>query len=248
MKTSLLLFFTLILAGPLIGQDDQDSSGNSQSQESLQNADFSDGSTRWHGDCKPLGSDMTTDFTSGAAGGAKGIVVDLHSSSWTKITQEIYKYKGNIMQGMILTIVYQTTPDFKFSTRATDYGNVGSALGFGGATLPGNMGQVLAFVDMPPFSRSSMTTSGNMNTITIYPDRVSCATFAPATVSQSKTFTAGLFPPPPTQDDKPTFCLAFPPGSGSITLLKISLMPGTMPGARPMLNRPGFPQRPPFPH
>jgi len=217
LRASLILLFALVLAAPLVGQNSD--------QETMENADFSDGSTHWHGDCKPAGSDMTTDFVSNPASDIKGIVVGLHSSSWTKVTQEIFKYKGNPVHGMVLTIVYHTSPDFKLSTRGDDYADVGAAVGFGGAKIGARPGQIMALIDMPPPSRTSVTSSGSTDTILIYPDQVAIASFAPSTDAKSQTFTARIAPPLATADDKPTFCLGFPPGNGSITITRISLQP-----------------------
>jgi len=228
MKTSLVLFFALILSGPLGAQDSDEDSSNSQ--ETMENADMSDGTTHWHGDCKAAGADESTDFITNQSSLPKGIVVDLHSTSWTKVTQEIHKYKSR-GGGMVLTIVYQVSPDFKLSTVPSDYSAVAAALGFGGANLFGSMGKIKALIDSPPDSRTSVNSSGNFNTVTVYYDKVAQVDFAPKTDAQAQTFTTPINPPMGTQDDNPTFCLAFPPGSGSVTITKISLMPG----------RPGMP-------
>lgn len=218
MKKWLIPFFVLIFSGLLIGQDDQ-------TDETMENADMSDGTTHWHGDCQVAGTDSTNDFITNSGGSAKGIVVNLHAMSWTKVTQEIHEYKGH-KGWKQLTIVYQATPDLKFSTRSADYGNLGPIIGFGGMNLPAIMGQATALIDMPPGSRASFSTSATQNIITIYQDRVVSSSFAPKADGQTQTFTAQWNPPAATQDDNPTFVLAFPPGNGTITLLKISLLPG----------------------
>jgi hypothetical protein len=222
LKATLAVLCALALASPLMGQD------SDNDQENLKNADFSDGSTYWHGDCKPAASELTNDFTSSAASEAKGIVVELHPSSWTKVTQEILRYKGPITPaGMVLTIVYQTSGDFSLSSRRDDYTSVGNKLDFEGATLPERPGQFLAFIDVPPPSRVTVSSSGTLNTYTIYPDHVSLAALTPATGSNPQTFTTRMVLPPKGPDDKPTFCLAFPPGTGTVTISKVSLAPGS---------------------
>jgi hypothetical protein len=218
MKKSLVLIFTLVLAGIGVGQD------SSSSQESMENADMSDGTTHWHGNVKPAGADDTTDFIT-KPGSATGIQVDLHSTSWTKVTQEIHQYKSH--GPMLLTIVYQTSPDLSFSTHEEDYTNLGPLTGFGGATILPSKGEITAFIDMPPPSRSSMTSANGIDTVLIYPDLVASASFAPKTAQSPQTFTVKLSPPVGTHDDVPTFVLAIPPGHGSITITKISLLPGT---------------------
>jgi hypothetical protein len=198
----------------------------------MENSDFSDGITHWHGNGKTAESEMTTDFASGSTANAKGMVVELRSSNWTKVTQEIHGYAGknDPPRNLVLTIQYQTSPDFALSTRASDYANVGASIEFGSANLFERMGAILAFVDMPPPSRMNLTsTANNVNTYTVYPDLVSSASFVPATGAQVQTFSAAMHPPSATQDDYPTFCIAFPPGTGSVTITKISLAPGTAP-------------------
>ena len=195
-------------------------------QEILKNSDFSDGATYWHGDAKTVGSEGSTDFTSDAGGTAKGIVVEIHSGGWTKVTQEIRGYKGTgHASGMLLTIVYQTSQDFKLSTRTEDYANVGASVGFEGANLMMQPGQVAAFVDEVPVNRLSESTSGGYNNYTVYSDHISGAKFVPSTEAKPQTFTSQISIPAGNPDEYPTFCLAFPPGGGTITILKISIAP-----------------------
>jgi len=225
MKKSLVLAFTLAFAGIVIGQDDQ------ASQETMENADMSDGSTHWHGDCKPAGADEMTDFVTHPTN-LKGITIDLHSTSWTKVKQEIHRYASSGSQ--ILTIVYQTSPDLKFSTLDRDYTNIGPIIDLPGANIPPSIGQITALIDMPPNQRAVLSsTANNTNTYTIFSDKVTSARFAPKTDQSPQTFTAQLNPPPATQDDNPIFVIAFPPGSGSITISKISLLPGHVGGGAP---------------
>ncbi len=221
-RTALLVLVPLLTVAPLFAQDD--SQGQDSSQEYLQNSTFSDGTTYWHGDCKPAGADMATDFTSNNSG-ASGIVVDLHSSSWTSIKQEIRDKPTP--PNAVLTLTYQVSSDFKLSDRDGDYGNFAPSVGFPGANIPSETGKIVAFIDVPPLSRSSLSATGGGNTlVTIYDDNVSYRAFAPATDQASHTVTIQMRPPPPTSDSHQTFCLAFPPGSGSVTFTKISLTPG----------------------
>jgi hypothetical protein len=225
MNKSLVLIFTLALAGIVVGQDDQ------TSQETMENADMSDGTTHWHGDCKAAGADEMTDFVTHPTT-LKGITIDLHSTSWTKVSQEIHRYKSTGPQ--ILTIVYQTSPGLTFSTLDRDYTNLGPIIDFPGANIPPSIGKITALIDMPPNQRAVLSsTANNTNTYLIYNDKVTSASFAPKTDQSPQTFTAQLLPPPATQDDNPTFVIAFPPGSGTITISKISLLPGHVGGGAP---------------
>jgi hypothetical protein len=211
-RPALILLLPLLAAAPLFAQDD--------SNEVLKNPTFADGTTYWHGDCKPAGSDSSTDFITNTSN-ASGVMVELHSSTWTKVTQEIRDKAAPF--GSVLTITYQVSPDFKLSDRDSDYGNCGPNLGFGGANILSRKGEIVAFIDVPPLSRSSVAASGGITQVTIYNDRVSYAGFAPVTAQSPQTFTMRIQPPPPTADSHQTLCLAFPPGDGSITITKISL-------------------------
>lgn len=216
MKAFLPLFFALTL--PLLGQ------------EVFENSNFSDGSTHWHGDCKPAGADATTDFTSDAAANAAGISVDLHSLGWTRVTQEIHEHNSQRPSSLMLTIVYQASPDFKLSTKDSDYQNIGPSIGFGGARLSARTGQLTALIDIQPYSRSSVSSSGGYNNYTIYLDRIMSASFVPTTDGKAQTFSVPFNYPPTDSKYQPTFCIALPPGSGSITFLKISLAPAPSQG------------------
>jgi hypothetical protein len=244
-RLPLLVLTPLLAVAPVFAQDD--SSGSSP--EILQNPTFTDGTTHWHGDCKPAGSDMTQDFTS-SNNAPGGITVDLHSSSWTNVTQELRDKAAPA--SVAVTITYQVSSDFKLSDHAEDYGNCAPNVGFGGANVPAEQGKVVVFVDVPPLSRSSIsaTTSGN-TLVTIYNDHVAYSEFAPATDQTPQTYTVRMFVPPPTPDSHQTLCLAFPPGSGSITITKISMVPaaGGGPGdvPHPHFRPPGFPGGPPNP-
>ncbi len=216
MKTTLLACLGVFLAGPLAAQ------------EAMQNSDFSDGTTHWHGDCKPAGTDQAQDFTSSTQLPSTGLQVDLHPSTWTKVTQVIFDAGKAYQPGMVLTISYQVSSDFKLSDRPSDYGDIGSKIGFGSADIKARAGEILAFVDVPPDERASQSGS----TIYVYYDKLAQAAFNPVTEGL-QTFTAKISPPQGTTDIHQTFCIAVPPGSGSITFTKISLAPGdaSSPGA-----------------
>ena len=79
-RPSLLFLVPLLAAAPLLAQDD-----SGASDEVLKNAAFADGTTYWHGDCKPAGSDSSTDFVTSSSN-ATGLKVELHSTSSTKVT------------------------------------------------------------------------------------------------------------------------------------------------------------------
>jgi hypothetical protein len=216
MKSLAFLLFALALAVPL------------HAQEILKNSDFSDGATYWHGDAKPAGTEDSTDLISDPASSAKGIVVELHSGGWTKVVQEIRGYKSNGRASqLMLTIVYQTSPDFKLSTHDSDYVHIGAELGFEGASLTVQQGQLIAFIDEVPQNRVSASSSGGYTNYTVYSDPISGASFLPSTEAKQHTFTSPISVPHANPDSYPSFCLGLPPGSGTITILKISVAPAS---------------------
>ena len=219
MKTSLILGLSLLLAAPVIAQDATDT------PEVMENADMSDGTTHWHGDVKVAGADSTTDLITGSNGASKGIVVDLHPSSWTRVTQEMHLHMDRHVPSpsAVLTIVYSASADFTLSTRETDYSNAASEVGFDNVRFYAGRGKVTVVIDRPPVNRSLAT---GANTITIYPDNIALGSFEPKAGDQQQTYTASLNIPAGSVRDNPTFCLAIPPGTGSLTFLKISLVTG----------------------
>ena len=222
MKIRLVLFLSLSLALPLLAQD--------APLETMENADFSDGTNHWRGDCKPAGANDSTDLLTGSSGNAAGIAINLRSHNWTTVTQEIHDYKGNWQAGAVLTITYQTSPDFKLSgdSRLGD-GDDDRTPGLKQISASYRNGQIIAYVDVPPVARATnggtvYNSGGPEMEIDIHPDAIAAAGIKPTAGSQAQTFTAQLRLPPPTTDNNPTFCLAIPPGAGSVTITKISIV------------------------
>ncbi len=216
MKKILALSFFLVT--PLLGQDATGSSAH----EVLENSDMSDGTTHWHGNAKAVGADSSTDLVSGQGGGGKGITVDLRPSSWAEVTQEIYGLKIHLSGRALalsteqLTVVYQTSPDFSLSSKETDYADIGPNLGFEKIRIKGQPGQLMAFIN---YSTSQMLPTGRV----MDSERITTAYINPKTDQQPQTFTSTLSFPNVMRTSGMTFCLAFPPGTGSVTLTKISL-------------------------
>ncbi len=116
---------------------------------------------------------------------------------------------------MVLTITYETSSDFKASDRPTDYGNIARMSASAALGVNGQVGQIVALFDVPPLSRATSSISGETNTITVYDDAVSSASFTPATDQKPQTFSANMFVPAATHDSHRTFCLAFPPAAAA---------------------------------
>jgi hypothetical protein len=191
--------------------------------EILDNADLNDGTLHWTGDCKAAGSDSTTDFVANGAS-PKGIMVDLRSSTWTMVKQEMRNAKAGMSRvPMRLEVDYQVSSDFSLSDRGSDYSGdtksgISGLLGFPLAKITGSPGQILVFIDTPPENRGVAGNGGML----VYFDHVSGKNITPGS-GGAKTFTDSLTMPSLNGTDNPTFCIAIPPGSGSISFTKISL-------------------------
>lgn len=196
----------------------------SGADEILQNGDFSDGTTFWHGNAKPAASATSTDLITGG-GGSAGVVVELHPTTWTEIKQEIKGLKRDMTApNLALKITYQVSPEFSLSDRPEDYKGddpqtgLGVTLGFETAHIVGRLGQLLVFIDAAPINRE-VATNG---TLYFVQDTLSMGSFKPVAGS-AQTFTATLRLPHLTGGKDASFCVAIPPGHGTITFTQISL-------------------------
>jgi hypothetical protein len=174
-----------------------------QADENLiQNGDFTDGITHWRGngrtpaDFAPANPfDKPDPFTS------KGLIIPLRHRDWDKVAQD---FKGKNTSG-VLTITYRVAPDLVFSDKAEDYQNMPYQLHYDGwqpvATPPANW--VVFLTDFG-------TTHGTYWTI------------APKLGSGDvQTFSAQLSGLTPFSDK--TITLGFPPGSGNLVILSVTL-------------------------
>ena len=168
----------------------------------LKNSDFADGTLSWQGDgrtpddFKPLdGSDATTNY------GTQGLIIPLRSHTWTKIVQDFRTDSSSVT----LHITYKLSSDATFSTLDDDYVNVPHSIDFD-AWAPFNgkkggwMTMVSDFTKARIFYNNVMPKPGS-------------------TDEQTVTETINSLIP---EDDK-TICLAFPPGTGAVILLHVSL-------------------------
>jgi len=99
-----------------------------RADEALQNGDFADGITRWHGDGRAP-ADYANDNPLQASDPftASGLILPLKHTLWTQVAQD---FTSNISGG-ILKISFKLSPDFVLSTNVQDYDNPSGALGWG---------------------------------------------------------------------------------------------------------------------
>jgi hypothetical protein len=164
----------------------------------LQNGDFSDGIAHWEGDCHTAGSD------SDDSAATSGIVVKLRSSDWTHIHQDFEAKAGDY----ILTITYVVSPGLTLSQRPEDYKNASIKMGLGGMRpFDGKLNDwcmlvVDSGVNMGEvWEITPVLTASGVQTIKAH-----------VTIKSSDSHLKGFF-------------LCFPPGSGSINLQSIMLVP-----------------------
>jgi hypothetical protein len=207
MKTSLVLAF-LILPGVIPLRADV--------KNWLQNGDFSDGIAHWNGDGRSAGTasdsdipDLSGNPLSTPAG--QGMIIRLSPHDWVKVYQDC-RPVGNFL-GFVVT--YKVSDDFKLSQDMNDYINVPGSLGYGTwKAFNGTPGCWLMMM-------SDFGSGGNVGAFRwdIDPGAKVNADGTRTFVTHSRVFN--------TEGDK-TLTLACPPGTGSITLLKVSLAAETV--------------------
>jgi hypothetical protein len=159
--------------------------------ESIKNADFTDGINHWEGDGLSVAAEGT---------GTQGLIIKLQAHDWTRTTQDFRP----LQTSGVLKIVFQCSDDLQFSTDPKDYRGITGKAGFSDFKSPRlDPGNWVVFL---------LETAGVE--LTYFPIK-------PAAGTAVQTFTSnvtGLV----AREDK-IICLAFPPGTGSVTLLHIGL-------------------------
>ena len=189
MKKLALALSMLALALPLRADD-----------EALQNGDFVDGITHWHGDgLSPADFASADPFQASDAFRSKGLILPLKHTLWTKEQQD---FRTHFTAG-VLRISYKVSKDFALSDNPADYANPSAALGWGWALFKTPPGSWLIF-----FSSQSGTqghyytvqpkTTGDVQSCEVKVDRMAAG-------------------------DDQTITLAMPPGAGTIVFLGVSL-------------------------
>jgi hypothetical protein len=173
-----------------------------QADNWVQNGDFVDGITHWYGDGRSpadFASDNPMDkpdpFTS------KGLIIPLKHTAWAKVAQD---FKGKSASG-VMTITYMVSPDLVFSDKPDDYVNMPDHIGYDGwSAFNTPAGEWVFFVSDFGSNR------GIYSTI-----KPKLGSSTPQTYRQRLN---GLTP----LEDK-TITLAFPPGTGTVVILSISM-------------------------
>ena len=171
----------------------------------IQNGDFSSGLDHWHGQAKTPADVAPSDpFAKPDPLLTQGAIFQLKSQDRIKIEQD-FRTKSSTLY---LTVTYKVSPDLAFSTNIDDYTNIPSHIDYGAYRAfnlkPGNW--LIFFTDFGG-------DKGLIGTYTYIKPKVGSTD--PQTFRDKIT---GLVP----LEDK-TLCIAFPPGTGTVVLLNVSL-------------------------
>jgi hypothetical protein len=177
-----------------------------QADNLIQNGDFTDGSNHWKGDGKSS-SDYANDNPSASSDPftSKGLIVQLDPNRWTKVSQV---FKGNKSASYVFTINYMVSPDLSLSQKPDDYKNITDKFrveGFDQWT-PVNIG-VGQFFD-------GIVDLGNL--------RGFYEKFSPKLGKSEIQKFDDAGPPIAPGGDK-VVAVAFPPGTGTVVILNISV-------------------------
>jgi hypothetical protein len=172
-----------------------------RADEAIQNGDFADGITHWHGDARSP-ADFASDNPLQASDPltAKGLIIPLKHTLWAKCEQD---FTTKFATG-VLRISYKVSPDFALSTKTDDYANPSGALGWGWKEFATPPGAFLIFF-----------TSGGGTKGHYYEFRPKQG-FAGV---QTATVKVDQMAP----GDEQTLTLALPPGLGTIIFLGVSV-------------------------
>jgi len=168
----------------------------------LKNSDFADGALNWHGDGKsPVDLKPASDLDTNAPNyGDKGLIIVLKPHSWTKVVQE-FKTRSAAVS---LNLTYKVAPGTVFSTKDDDYAGIPEKIDFNNwKPFNGKVGGWMVLLS--DFAK----------------ERIFYNYIIPVSGSDQPPVT-GTYDSLIPEDDK-TLCLAFPPGTGAIILLHVSL-------------------------
>ncbi len=188
MKTLAFTLLALCLALPL------------RADNPIQNGDFADGTTHWHGDGRsPADFALDNPMAKPDPITSKGMIIPLKHSTWTKVAQDFKSATG----AGTLTITYLVSPDLTFSKKDEDYDNMPEHLGWGWKTFKIPSGSWMVSIN------DSTGTTGIHYALT--------SSGAPGT-PQTCNLTLKATP-----NDKNTLTICIPPGTGNFVLLNVSV-------------------------
>jgi len=131
----------------------------------------------------------------------KGLVVTLSPTAWTRVFQTFASDAGTLYS---IEVTYQLSPGLTFSQDPADYTDISKRLQIDGFEN---------FHSMPIAPGNCYGTIGDPTS-----GRIACEVFAPQLRSTQVEDYQHSYPSIPPNGSK-TFALAFPPGTGTITLL-----------------------------
>ncbi len=173
-----------------------------RSDDVLKNSDFEDGAVDWHGEGRtPADLKQEAALDTPPDYGDKGLVMVLKPHTWIKIVQEFKTPSSSVT----LNVTYKLAANTVFSDKKEDYQNVPHAIGFDG-WLPFNGKQGGFMTMLSDFAKSRIF----YDTVMPKADSTDPQTF--------RTTISSLIP-----EDEKTLCLCFPPGTGAVILLHVSL-------------------------
>jgi hypothetical protein len=180
-----------------------------RADEMLQNGDFADGDTHWHGDGKTP-ADFSEDNPLATADPltAKGLIVPLNPDHWTKVTQDFH---GDKNTHYLVTVTYKVSPDLTLSNKVEDYTNIPRHVRF-------ETYETIRPFDMPP--GQFFVTVSDLDGPKGYWEK-----FAPQ-LGSADTQTYQDPGQPLTPDSRKMVTVAFPPGTGKVIILSISVTSG----------------------
>jgi hypothetical protein len=177
-----------------------------QADNVIQNGDFSKSDAYWMGDGKtPQAYAQENPAAATDPLTSRGLIVPLNPASWTRIFQSFTADKST--QSSIV-VTYKLSPDIALSKDPLDYAKISSRL-----QIPGfeNFGSI----DVHP--GQFYGTIGDPSSTTI-----AMEVFTPKLGSSDVQIYQHAYPPIPPFGDK-TFALAFPPGTGTVVILSVTV-------------------------
>jgi hypothetical protein len=181
---------------------------SSRANDILANGDFSQGVAHWKGDAKSLSTDpdlMDPAARNDTTPSLAGILIPMQSR-WAKISQ-VFNTKETALD---FTITYKTSSDVAFSDASA---------------FP--VTKTLQSLIGIPFQNSSETIAPKSWLVILMDPASRTATyipFQPTLGSRDPQTATGSIPKLVAHEEK-TFYIAFPPGQGTVTLLKVMLTP-----------------------